>query len=81
MKSETALDMIGNTNFEENEVLTKTGECRPKLSRGECDKVYLDETGRPFLLRFKERGESKITTNSLYGGYLVGHKFIDLSEN
>ena len=51
------------------------------LSCGECDKVYLGETGRQFCQRFKEhkRGEGELTTNSLYARHFIeeGHKFID----
>jgi predicted GIY-YIG superfamily endonuclease len=55
------------------------------LSCGDCDKVYLGETGRQFFQRFREhkRGEGEVTTNSLYARHFLeeGHKFIDPFES
>ena len=56
-----------------------------KLKCKECDKVYVEETGRKFEVSLREhtRGEGDRIINSLYTRYFMetGHKFINPLEN
>lgn len=82
-KGKTIFEMINNNNIENTNILEKSGVYM--LECGDCDKVYLGETGRKFLQRLKEhkRGENVRTTNSLYARHFMeeGHKFVDPTEN
>ena len=52
--------------------------------RQDCNKVYLEETGRKFICRLSDhkRGESNRTTNSLYARHFIedNHKFVNPLE-
>ena len=80
-KSKTVVDIVKTTNYEDEDILKKSGEYT--RSYEECEKFHLGEMVNQFCQRFKEnrRGEEELTTNSLYAKHLIeeGHKFIDLS--
>lgn len=56
-----------------------------KLRCGECDKIYLGETGRKLACRLARhrRGEGNRTTNSLYARHFIeeNQKFVNPIEN
>ena len=56
-KAPTVFDQDKNTNSEETPILQKS--VMYKLKCKDCDKVYIGETGRKFVVRLKEHARGK----------------------
>jgi Reverse transcriptase (RNA-dependent DNA polymerase) len=82
-KTKNVFEYIKNDKTEEIPLTEKSGVY--KLKCGECNKIYLGETGRKFKIRMNEhaKGEGVRVTNSLYARHFneSGHKFINPKEN